>query len=407
MIRWAFGLLDYVDHLTTLPAVLIGDLTLARPLGMAGIPVTVVTTTPHDVTLRSRFVRNHVVVGGFAQNQQAETVATLCALGKRLGQRVPLIYGADSHIDMLYRYRQVLEEHYLFILNDADAGLAMFDKELFSTFCAGHGVLAPATVTPKVGDDLEASLASLRDPLLVKPRRKTAWRELQKALFDGVGKARIFDTRQELLANPGFRAFAHELLVQEHLGSDPRDVYSFHGFADAQGRVLGSFCGRKIRTYPVIAGESSCIEVVDEPRVDALGHELVGRLSLKGPFKFDLIRDHRSGQFYTLEVNCRFTLWSYVGAAHGVNLPALTYHHLISGESHAEVRPTRGGSAKWVNIDAERRAFRELHAEGQLGWAPWLRTLAAPSTLYEVFAWNDPLPAAFWLGRSLTSRLSR
>ena len=391
----------------TTPAVLLGDLTLARPLGMAGIPVIVAVTKPNDVTLKSRFVNDHIVVGGFSKEQQAETVAALTALGRRLGRRVPLVYGADQHIDMLYRYRAELEEHFLFILNDDAAGAAMFDKEQFATFCDEHGVLAPATATPQPGANLADTLAKLRAPLIIKPRRKTAWKEMQKALFDGVGKARIFETREALLAHPGFQAFAHELLVQEHLGSDAREVYSFHGFADASGRVLGSFCGRKIRTYPVVAGESSCIEIIQHAEIDALGHDLAARLGLRGPFKFDLIRDDRTGRFYTLEVNCRFTLWNYMGAAHGVNLPAIAYQHLMTGASAAEVRPVPGRTARWANIYGDRMAFRELHAEGRLGWGEWLGQIAAPDTLYEVFAWNDPMPAVAWWSQQISQRFSR
>ena len=393
--------------MNTTPAVLLGDLTLARPLGVAGIPVIVATSNPKDVTLRSRFVSDHILVRGFSKEQQADTVGALTTLGRRLGRRVPLVYGADTHIDMLYRHRAALEERYLFILNDEAVGAAMFDKEQFATFCDEHGVLAPATVTPQPGDNLAETLARLRAPLIIKPRRKTAWKELQKALFDGVGKARIFDTREELLAHPGFQAFAHELLVQEHLGSDACEVYSFHGFADAQGRVLGSFCGRKIRTYPVIAGESSCIEIIEHAEIDALGHDLAARLGLKGPFKFDLIRDERTGRFYTLEVNCRFTLWNYMGAAHGVNLPALACQHLLTGESPAEVRPVPGRTARWANIYGERQAFRELHAAGRLGWGEWLGQIAVPGTLYEVFAWNDPMPAVAWWTQQVAQRFSR
>lgn len=389
----------------TTPAVLLGDLTLARPLGMAGIPVIVATTEPDDVTLKSRCVREHVVVPGYAADQQAQTVAILTALGRRLGTRVPLLYGADPHIDMLYRHRAALEPHYLFILNDEAAGAAMFDKEQFTALCEQHGVLTPKTVTPKPGDNLEHALASLRDPLLIKPRRKTAWKELQKALFDGVGKARTFETRAELLAHPGFQAYAHELLVQEDLGSDPRDVFSFHGFADANGRVLGSFCGQKIRTFPIISGESAWIEVVQHPDVDALGHDVAARLGLRGPFKFDVIRDARTGRFSVLEVNCRFTLWNYLGAAHGVNLPALAYRHLLTGESPPEVKPVPGRTMKWVNIYRELQAFRQLHAEGRLGWLEWLRGIAAPGTLYEVFAWNDPMPAVAWWAQQIRQRL--
>ena len=43
-------------------ACVIGDLSLIRPLGEAGVPVVAVVGDPHDVIVRSRYVVETVVV---------------------------------------------------------------------------------------------------------------------------------------------------------------------------------------------------------------------------------------------------------------------------------------------------------------------------------------------------------
>ena len=92
------------------PAVVLGDLTLVRPLGWRGIPVVAVSTTNDDVVFRSRYVDGRCVVPGFLPPDEAATVSTLRALGAELqslcgGRRIPLIYGSDAQLEMLYRHR--------------------------------------------------------------------------------------------------------------------------------------------------------------------------------------------------------------------------------------------------------------------------------------------------------------
>lgn len=375
------------------PAVVLGDLTLIRPHGMAGIPVVAAVEDPRDVALRSRFVRGSCVVPGFGEGRTEASVEVLLRLGERLrreiGCRSPLVYGSDKHVEMLIEHGRALSEYYMFTTCSEEVGRGLFDKERFYEMAESVGIRVPRTRRP--GRDL----ADLREPLLVKPRRKTSWAEMQRCLFLGTAKARVFPTRRALLEHPDFARFEDDLIIQEHILGDVGALVSFHGFADADGRVLGSFCGRKVRTWPKVAGESSFIELLLDAEVRAAGEEAAARLGLRGPFKIDLIRDSTTGELYVLEVNARFNLWCYLGAVHGVNLPAIAYdYHLYHRRDHAvgDVVPRW----RWVDLYRDYKAFREMEEAGETGPLGWLSSLARSRKVYDTFAWGDPAPALGW-----------
>lgn len=390
------------------PALVLGDLTLVRPHGMAGIPVIVGTTDPYDVTLHSRYVSGHVVLPGFEGPDIERSAVALLELGARLadasGGRVPLVYGTDQQLELLYRYRNELARYYLFLLNDERLGWALHDKARFAALCGERGVLTPKTADP--GDDAAGALAGLRSPLVVKPKCKAHWAELKAELFGGEAKARAFATRAELLAHPAFARHARALLVQELVDCDTGGLCSFHGFADAEGKVLASFAGRKVRTFPEFAGESSLIELTDDPAVVSAGRAAAEALGLRGPFKIDLAFDRASGRYYTLEVNARYTLWNYLGAVHGVNLPAIAYEYLVEGQPPAAL-PTYAPTYRWLNFYRDAQAFREARPRGRLAAAAWASSLSPRRLVYELFAWTDPEPFLRWAGRAVARKALR
>lgn len=375
------------------PAVVLGDLTLIRPHGMVGIPVVAVVEDPADVALSSRYVRGSALVPGFGGEDTAASVAVLREVGARLRDafetRIPLVYGSDKHVEMLLRHGAELSEYYLFTTCAEQVARALHDKEQFYSMAEAKGIRVPRTRRRGGG------LAELREPLLVKPRRKTSWAEMQRSLFGGAAKARAFPTRRDLLDHPAFRRFEDELVVQEHIEGDTSALLSFHGFADARGRILASFCGRKVRTFPRVAGESAFIELVVDPALQAAGEDAARRLGLRGPFKIDLLREARTGDLYVLEVNARFNLWCYLGAVHGVNLPVVAYDHHLYGRADGAERPY-SPDTRWVDLYRDYKSFREMARAGETTLGEWLSSLATSRKVYDTFAWRDPGPAVVW-----------
>jgi D-aspartate ligase len=389
------------------PALVAGDLTLVRPLGWHKIPVVLVTTDGADPSLRSRYVKGHCLVPGFLPPDDGPALEVLAAAGERLrsalGRCVPLIYGQDSQLEFLYRHRETLAQWFLFVLNDQALALALHDKGRFFSLCECAGVRVPRTVVPQIGQSLEHAIERLRPPLVVKPREKSDWKDLQATLFEGKAKARVFATRDELLRLPGLADVSDRLIVQEYVEAPVTGLYSFHGFAGPDGRLLAWFCGRKLRTFPAVAGESAIVELVHDPGLETEGRAVVERLGIRGPFKVDLIRDARTGELFTLEVNARFNLWHHLGAAHGVNLPLVAYELLADGHAPSEP-PGYRPRQRWVDLYRVYRASREDPSFSAMAWV-W--SLLLGRTLDETFEWADPLPFLTSTGQFLRERFGK
>jgi predicted ATP-grasp superfamily ATP-dependent carboligase len=341
------------------------------------------------------------VITGFHAGARDATLRALLDLGRRLrtasGRKPPLYYGTDAQLAFVHDRRGPLGEQFAFLLNDDGLTRALIDKELFSTFARRVGVPVPATSR---GDDLDG-VRRLRPPLVVKPRSKVRWGHLHDVL-GGCSKARVFRSTETLLDDTGFRTHAADLLVQEQVPGKTSDLVSFHGFVDANGRLLGAFCGRKIRTYPDVAGESSFIELTRDPAVFEIGRDTALRLGLRGVFKIDMIRDPRTFALFVLEVNARYNLWSYLGAAHGVNLPHIAYDLLIHGR--ASTPPLYLPRYRWLNFYRDAKACREAKGAGALRYAKWAKSILSSRKIYEAFAWDDPAPFVYWLGGYLRKK---
>lgn len=389
------------------PAVVLGDLNLIRPLAMGGIPVVLVAPRPNDAAIRSRHLTAHYVIPGLNEPHLEQPAARLLELGAAmrlaLGRRVPLFYSSDKHLELIYRHRPQIEERFLVLLNEEETALSLHDKERFYLLTERLGIPAPRTL--RSGADLERRLGALQEPLLVKPKRKTAWRRIQQDLLAGSGKAMVFATRAELLADPAFARHEDDVIIQEYIPGGVDRLVSFHGFCDRGSRLLASYCGRKIRTYPSFAGDSCFIELVKDEAVAAAGRAIVEKLGLRGPFKIDFIRDERTGNLCTLEINARFNLWNHLGAVNGVNLPLIAYDYLVHDRA-----PARDAGyeprCKWLNFYSDYRAFRERHQVGELGLGSWLASIADPSIVHETFAWRDPAPFMQWLGEAIRAKLT-
>jgi len=316
-------------------------------------------------------------------------IDSLTDLGARLfarhGRRVPLFYGNDDWLEIVHAHRDRLEAHYLMILNDASVAQSLMEKARFSALAADRGLPMPATLRwESEGKD---SLRAFAGQVLVKPRSKVDWHDspLHDRLFTGDGKALIFENGAVAMANSLVELYRNQLVFQEFIPGGDRNLYSFHGFSDEDGRVLQSFVGRKIRTRPPITGESAYIEMVRDPGLAAFGRQMAERIPLRGPFKIDFKQDPRDGRLLVLEVNARCTLWNYLGAVNGVNLMKTAYEYLVD----ARLPECHDYSTKYRWIDARREIL-----------GTWAATLLDGPRVHNVFSWDDPGPyAALWSGR--------
>jgi D-aspartate ligase len=385
------------------PVMLLGGLNIIRALGLAGLPVIVAATESHEAVFASRYCSGRLQLPSL--DNQAAVADSLLAAGAQLaggiGRRLPLFYGSDDWQRLVQDYRSELARHYALLLNDGEVADAVIEKDLFQSLAAAHGLPIPRTLE---WNELEG----LERPVLVKPRTKFAWESsaVYSRLFAHAGKARIFSSGRALLADAAAQQLREELLIQEYVGGDDRQIWSFHGFSDEDSQLLAWFIGRKIRTYPALTGISTHLELAHDDEVAALGRRIVSRLPLKGVFKIDLKRDPATGRLRLLEVNARYNLWHYLGAANGVNLPRTAYEYLMYGKRPATV-PRYRTTYRWIYLRQDWRAYRDLAARGELSLAAWLTSLVAAPMVCPLFAFSDPLPFFNRFYHRVKSRLPR
>ncbi|HEV7799933.1 MAG TPA: hypothetical protein VGP15_02545, partial [Burkholderiales bacterium] len=338
-------------------------------------------------------------------DQGEAVVDAIVALGDRLsdayGRRVPLMYGSDDALELIYAHRERMQRHFLLMLNDAEIGKALIAKDRFQALAQNRGIPVPEELQWE--GDGPGTLTAARGSVLIKPCLKVDWygSQLRERLFPGDSKARVFANGAAVLDDPVVALFREQLTFQEYIPGGEESLWSFHGLADGQGQVLTSFVGRKIRTFPPVDGESSFIELANDRSLSDLGRYVAARLPLKGVFKMDFKRDPRDGRWYLLEINARFNLWHYLGAHNGVNLMRAAYDFLVDGAQWE--RETYSTARRWLSLGIDFRSYRRLASEGKLSFAGWLASIAFSRNVYNVFAWSDPAP---WL-RFQANRVTR
>ena len=258
-------------------------------------------------------------------------LAGLRELGKLLPGRPVLFYGDDAMLLLVSRQRAKLKERFRFLLPDAALVEALVDKKRFAALAQELALPVPRTLASPALETAAAIAALLPPPVILKPFCHLGWRTSRAVVDLGVGPGQGAPRRRRARARPDDRAHGEVLLRAHRAGVHPRRRGAglhFHAYVDAGRRPLGHYVGRKIRTYPRRAGVSTYLELVDEPELSRLGFDILERLGLVGVVKLDFKRDPRTGRFYLLEVNPRFSLWNHLGAASGVNLPLLAYRDL-------------------------------------------------------------------------------
>jgi predicted ATP-grasp superfamily ATP-dependent carboligase len=390
-----------------IPAVLLGDLNMLRCFAGSGVRAIVASSDPREPTLSSRYVDERAIIHELGEDSQG--LFDLEAIGRAHPERPTLFYGTDRQLRFIARHRARLEPLFRFRMPPTELVERLVDKTRFAELAGERSIPTPLTVCSCDTSGPKDVMRRIPGPWLIKPNGHDGWFRKEAVLRHGPKKAVVAETAEELeRLYAGVLETTQNFVVQQYVPGGEDEVYSFHAYLDGNGTVLGHFVGKKIRTFPREAGVSTYLELVIEPRVTALGLEVVRALQLVGPIKIDLKRDARSGRFYVLELNARYNLWHYLGSACGVNLPLLA-HSELTGDPCALPGEQRTG-VKWLSFGGDLRSFlKSYRPSGELGVASWLHSLRGPK-VHDVFAWSDPVPSlvgAMNYARALGRRLWR
>ncbi|MGH9467012.1 MAG: methyltransferase domain-containing protein [Terriglobales bacterium] len=418
------------------PAVLIlcaqiAALALTRRLGREGIAVGLWDVAPTQgltapVAMHSRFA--HWRLQGSGRDEAGWCAQLLQAAERMGGQRPALIATSDETLLLLSRHHEALAPAFRFLLPDAALLELLLDKRSLHVEAERHGVAVPLSIQLQSEADLEPALAAVGLPCLLK----SAYGKVGRAeMAPTPGKVKI-ESREELhRAYEALAAYDDRLILQEFLPGGAEQVALYNAYFNAAHQPVAIFTGRKTRQYPEAFGTASASQACPLPGLAEPLTEFLQQMRYVGPVDIGLKWDARAKVYKLLDVNPRLGQNYRTFVAHGreradlgwlayaelAGLPLARSRALIGAGPRAAVprdqldarlgwgpgapaqsSVLRQRARRWKIEDADLRACRDLHREGQLsrrGWiGDWLRFHGGPhESAY--WAWGDPGPFAW------------
>src|SRR5688572_6766084 len=175
------------------PVLLLGGVNLARALGLAGIPAIVASSDPEEPAFASRYCVGTVLLPPLSRPEAVidALIDVSAKLLHAIGCHVPLMYGNDNWLELIYAHRDRLVGHFTMVLNDTDVARALIEKSRFQALALQRGLPVPLAL-PWEGEG-DNSLRGFQKPVLVKPKLKLEWHDspLHELLFtdDEIGRA--------------------------------------------------------------------------------------------------------------------------------------------------------------------------------------------------------------------------
>jgi predicted ATP-grasp superfamily ATP-dependent carboligase len=372
-----------------------GSLAIARSLGRRGVPVWFITAD-NPLPELSRYVERSLAWPG---PRGDSAMRFLIDVGHRYGLDGWVLFaGSDEDMRFVAQNHSTLSNVFTLTTPTWDRARWAYDKRRMHARAAELGIAHPLTFYPQGRDDLAG--LPLPFPVILKP----SVHESRNAFVDS--KAWRVDAAAEL-----FRRYdeakslvgAGSVMIQELIPGDGRSQFSYAALWD-RGRPVGALVAQRRRQYPVQFGfTSTFVETVEVPEIEAAATRFLASLDFTGLVEVEFKYDARVDAYKMLDVNARAWTWLGLGAAAGIDFPALQWR-LAVGDTVAPAVAQCGVSWRYLSRDVT-AVLAEI-ASGRLSPVAALRSLHHSSAA-AVFAWDDPVPGLFDMPLSALRMIKR
>jgi D-aspartate ligase len=343
-----------------------GGLAVVRSLGWAGVKVYAVVESR-----RVPIAASALLTGGFEWPTGRDNasgnrfVDATRAMAAHIGRPFVVIPTDDVAATLFNDHATELPDPLL--LPRCTVGLArrLTDKASCADSAAGAGLTLPEAVILHCPVST-ADLAQVPLPVVVK-RPQAGLRPDGTRTFSTVIAEYRETLRQTLQDNT---EGPYDVILQEVL---PGDDWLYHGYCDATSTALVSFTGRKLRSRPPFAGETSYARTESNEELRLAVERFLRDIQYVGPISIDVRHDPRTGAYRLLDANPR------VGACFRLfvtdrNVDVVRAMHLdLTGREVPPGRQVDGRTYLVENYDLTVR--RSYGLSGFPGAVSWLGTL--------------------------------
>ena len=381
------------DNKTT--AVVMGHtvtaLSIVRSLGRREIKVILVSSTRSPATY-SRFME-------FVQEPQTESenerLNFFINVGQTLKSRAVILPTLDPNVLFLSRYREVLKKYFRFILPSHELLKSITSKLDLIDIAKKHEIALPSSFPVNNPSDLK-KIPSDFFPCVLKPESQHSFLT-EKAAKIGIWGIKAIPAINESELSALYdrvRELAPRVTIQKMIVGPDENHLDYHALIDSNSRIIGEFVGRKLRLTPPHFGMGCYVISEKSDLVVNEGRRILRSLNYKGMANINFKQDARDGRLYFLELNPRFSLWTGLDVACGVDFPYY-YYKTCLGERIAMNEEYPVGKI-WLNLHHDLKGVRVKIKDGSLTWRQWILSVIEVDVC-AIFALDDPLPSFFLL----------
>ncbi|GAY12227.1 hypothetical protein [Pseudonocardia sp. N23] len=241
--------------------------------------------------------------------------------------RTVLIPVRDDVVELVAAHADEVAAVVEFVLPPADVVTTLLDKTAFHGWAVEHGFPVPHTEIVADQAALDAALARIPYPAVIKPFERTA--EWQAA--SPRHKAYRLESAADV-AKIGFRLFdtAPRFVLQQWIPGTDADVWFCLVYRDRSGREIASQVGRKLVQWPVGTGCTALATTATDEELHTLTSDLLDAAGHIGVGSLEVKRSTADGKLYITEPTVgRPNLQSNVATAAGINLTLLQYRDAL------------------------------------------------------------------------------
>jgi predicted ATP-grasp superfamily ATP-dependent carboligase len=279
------------------------------------------------------------------------------------------------------------------VLPSHDTVLRAFDKQETTRVARSLRVDVPVTTTVASDADLHACEASLRYPVVMKPR--SSQEIVGAAVRTTGGPLYARDARELRAAWADVSRRSASALVQEYVEGTGIGYFALM----RHGELRAEFAHRRIRDVrPTGSGSSLRASIAPPPRVRDAALAILSALGWHGVAMVEF-RVRADGTPVFLEVNGRFWNSLALPIHAGVNFPALLALLAENGDLPVTTTYREGVQCRWLLGDARHlvEVLRGAPPSFPGAFPARLSTIAAvltprAGTHHDNFEWRDPLP---------------
>jgi D-aspartate ligase len=358
-----------------------GSLEIARSLGRRGIPVWMIIADNPLPTL-SRYVECSQCWPG---PRDPGAVTFLKNLAERHGLDGWVMFaGGDEELCFVARNHSALSAIFNLTTPSWETIRWTYDKRQMNIRAAELGLAHPLTHYPPESADL--GNLELKFPVLLKPSIHDGRNEFTSAKAwraDDLATLAVGYEKAKSLVG------VDHVMIQELIPGDGRAQFSYAGIWN-RGTPIGSLVAQRRRQYPIDFGYTSTfVTTVKLTEIEQAATRFLESLNFSGLVEVEFKYDERDGSYKILDVNARAWSWIALGAAAGVDFPALQWQVTMG----ANITPlaARVGT-NWRYLSRDIVASIQEMVGGLLSPIDFLHSLG-PSSSNAVFAWDDLRPA--------------